>query len=59
MLFKTRRLFMSHSNGVSTPTYTYDNDGNLTSSGTSTFSWDDRNRPSQAVTQGSTSTYAL
>jgi RHS repeat-associated protein len=45
-------------NGVSTTTYGYDGDGNLTSAGTSTFSWDYRNRLTQAVTQGSTSTYA-
>jgi YD repeat-containing protein len=45
-------------NGLSTTTYSYDNDGNLTSAGTSTFSWDYNNRMTQAVTQGSTSTYA-
>jgi YD repeat-containing protein len=41
-------------NGVSTTTYSYDNDGNLTSA----VSWDYNNRMTQAVTQGSTSTYA-
>jgi RHS repeat-associated protein len=45
-------------NGISTTTLSYDHDGNLTSSGTSTFSWDYKNRLTQAVTQGSTSTYA-
>jgi len=45
-------------NGVSTTTYSYDNNGNLTSAGTSTFSWDHNNRMTQAVTQGSTSTYS-
>ena len=45
-------------NGTATTTYGYDNNGNLTSAGTSTFSWDYNNRMTQAVTQGSTSTYA-
>jgi RHS repeat-associated protein len=45
-------------NGVSTTTLAYDNNGNLTSAGTSTFIWDYNNRMTQAVTQGSTSTYA-
>jgi RHS repeat-associated protein len=45
-------------NGLSTTTYSYDNNGNLTSAGTSTFGWDYNNRMTQAVTQGSTSTYA-
>jgi hypothetical protein len=43
---------------VVTTSLSYDNDGNLTSSGTSTFTWDYNNRMTQAVTQGSTSTYA-
>jgi RHS repeat-associated protein len=43
---------------VVTSTYGYDNNGNLTSAGTSTFSWDYNNRMTQAVTQGSTSTYS-
>ena len=43
---------------VATTTYSYDSDGNLTSAGTSTFSWGYRNRLTQAVTQGSTTTYA-
>jgi YD repeat-containing protein len=45
-------------NGVSTTTYGYDNNGNLTSAGSSTFSWDYNNRMTQAVTQGSTTTYS-
>jgi YD repeat-containing protein len=45
-------------NGVSTSSFAYDNNGNLTSAGTSTFSWDYNNRMTQAVTQGSTSTYS-
>src|SRR5450755_4119706 len=45
-------------NGTATTTYGYDNNGNLTSAGTSTFSWDYNNRMTQAVTQGSTSTYS-
>jgi len=45
-------------NGTATTTYGYDNNGNLTSAGTSTFSWDYNNRMTQAVTQNSTSTYA-
>ncbi len=44
-------------NGIATSSFAYDNNGNLTSAGTSTFSWDYRNRMTQAVTQGSTSTY--
>jgi RHS repeat-associated protein len=44
-------------NGVSTTSLSYDNNGNLTSSGSSTFSWDYNIRMTQAVT-GSTSTYA-
>jgi RHS repeat-associated protein len=44
-------------NGTATTSLGYDNDGNLTTSGTSTFSWDYNNRMTQAVT-GSTSTYA-
>jgi RHS repeat-associated protein len=44
-------------NGVSTTTLSYDGDGNLTSSGSSTFSWDYRNRMTQAVVNGATSTY--
>jgi YD repeat-containing protein len=45
-------------NGASTTTLSYDNNGNLTSAGTSTFSWDYNNRMTQAATQGSTTTYA-
>jgi YD repeat-containing protein len=45
-------------NGYSTTTYAYDNNGNLTSAGTSTFSWDYNSRMTQAATQGSTTTYA-
>jgi len=43
---------------VATTTLSYDGDGNLTSAGSSTFSWDYKNRLTQAVTQGSTTTYA-
>jgi hypothetical protein len=43
---------------VITTSLSYDNNGNLTASGTSTFSWDYNNRMTQAATQGSTSTYA-
>jgi RHS repeat-associated protein len=45
-------------NGLASTSYGYDNDGNLTSAGTSTFSWDYNNRMTQAVTQGSTSTFS-
>jgi uncharacterized protein RhaS with RHS repeats len=45
-------------NSVSSTTYAYDNNGNLNSAGSSTFSWDYNNRMTQAVTQGSTSTYS-
>jgi YD repeat-containing protein len=43
---------------VVTTTLSYDNNGNLTSSGTSSFSWNYRNQLTQAVTQNSTTTYA-
>jgi YD repeat-containing protein len=45
-------------NGISTTTLSHDNNGNLTSAGTSTYTWDYMNRMTQAVTQGSTTTYA-
>jgi YD repeat-containing protein len=45
-------------NGTATSSYAYDNDGNLTSAGSSTFSWDYNNRMTQAVTQNSTTTYS-
>jgi RHS repeat-associated protein len=46
-------------NGTATTTLSYDNNGNLTSAGTSTFNWDYNNRMTQAVTGGSaTSTYS-
>ncbi len=43
-------------NGVSTTSYAYDKNGNLTSAGTSTFSWDHNNKMTHAVMQGSTTT---
>src|SRR5229473_5759006 len=45
-------------NGLSTTTFGYDNNGNLTSAGTSTFNWDYNNRMTQAATQNSTTTYS-
>jgi len=45
-------------NGTATSSYAYDNNGNLTSAGSSTFSWDYNNRMTQAATQGSTTTYS-
>jgi YD repeat-containing protein len=46
-------------NGTATSSFAYDNNGNLTSAGSSTFSWDYNNRMTQAVTAGSaTSTYS-
>jgi YD repeat-containing protein len=45
-------------NGTATTTYSYDNNGNLTSAGTSTFNWDYNNRMTQAATQNSTTTYS-
>jgi RHS repeat-associated protein len=46
-------------NGTATSSFAYDNNGNLTSAGSSTFNWDYDNRMTQAVTGGSaTSTYS-
>jgi RHS repeat-associated protein len=45
-------------NGSATTSLNYDNNGNLTSAGSSTFNWDYNNRMTQAVTQGSTTTYS-
>ncbi len=45
-------------NGIATTSYAYDTNGNLTSAGTSTYSWSYSNRLTQAASNNSTSTYA-
>lgn len=45
-------------NGIATTTYSYDNNGNLTSDGISNYVWDYLNRLSQVGKAGATSTYA-
>jgi len=45
-------------NGIATSTLTYDHNGNLTSTETTTYAWDWRNRLTQSVNGNATTTYA-